>query len=62
MILTGLGVLVVLGSWWALPSYGLAGLLLVARTALEDRVLRAELAGYADYARRVRWRLAPGIW
>jgi hypothetical protein len=25
-------------------------------------VLQAELPGYADYARRVRWRLVPGIW
>jgi len=28
----------------------------------EDRVLQTELPGYADYARRVRWRLVPGIW
>jgi len=28
----------------------------------EDRVLQAELPGYGDYARRVRWRLLPGIW
>jgi protein-S-isoprenylcysteine O-methyltransferase Ste14 len=32
------------------------------RTALEDRMLRRELAGYEDYARRVRWKLLPGIW
>jgi len=40
----------------------LAGALLVVRTALEDRTLRTALAGYADYAARVRYRLAPGIW
>jgi protein-S-isoprenylcysteine O-methyltransferase Ste14 len=34
----------------------------VLRTALEDRFLQAELAGYQDYARRVRWRLVPGVW
>jgi protein-S-isoprenylcysteine O-methyltransferase Ste14 len=35
---------------------------LLYRVITEDRVLQAELAGYADYARRVRWRLLPGIW
>ena len=40
----------------------LAGALLVVRTALEDRTLRTALAGHADYAARVRYRLAPGIW
>jgi len=35
---------------------------LVVRTALEDRMLRAGLAGYGDYARRVRSRLVPGLW
>jgi protein-S-isoprenylcysteine O-methyltransferase Ste14 len=37
-------------------------ILLVIRTALEDRVLQDELAGYRDYARRVRYRLLPGVW
>ncbi|MBP1603888.1 MAG: isoprenylcysteine carboxyl methyltransferase, partial [Acidobacteria bacterium] len=32
------------------------------RTALEDRVLQGELEGYADYARRVRFRILPGVW
>lgn len=35
---------------------------LVIRTALEDRTLREELPGYQDYARRVRYRLLPGLW
>ncbi len=32
------------------------------RTMVEDRMLRDELAGYADYAAKVRHRLIPGIW
>ena len=32
------------------------------RTFLEDRTLHNELQGYADYARRVKYRLAPPIW
>jgi protein-S-isoprenylcysteine O-methyltransferase Ste14 len=35
---------------------------LVLRTALEDRTLQAELAGYAGYARQTRYRLFPGLW
>ena len=34
----------------------------VLRTVLEDRLLRRGLAGYEEYARRVRWRLVPGLW
>ena len=29
---------------------------------MEDLTLHNELDGYADYARRVRYRLMPGIW
>jgi protein-S-isoprenylcysteine O-methyltransferase Ste14 len=53
---------VFLGSWWALaPALLIAGLMVV-RTALEDRTLQAELSGYAEYARQVRYRLLPGVW
>jgi hypothetical protein len=31
-------------------------------TALEDRTLQEELPGYEEYTRRVRYRLALGIW
>jgi protein-S-isoprenylcysteine O-methyltransferase Ste14 len=37
-------------------------LIFVNRTAVEDRMLQGELAGYADYAVKVRYRLMPGIW
>lgn len=51
-----------LGSWWALLISGTTTILLILRTALEDRTLTKELPGYADYARQVRYRLLPGIW
>lgn len=51
-----------LGSYWTV-LVGLTGaILLVVRTALEDRDLRAGLPGYQDYSQRVRWKLIPGIW
>ncbi|NEJ24979.1 isoprenylcysteine carboxylmethyltransferase family protein [Rhizobium leguminosarum] len=52
-----------LGSWLAAALVALFSLpFLLYRTITEDRILRAELAGYSDYAARVRWRLLPGIW
>lgn len=61
-LLQGLAAPLLLGSLWAFLPAVLANLLMVARTYLEDRDLRAELPGYAEYARRVRFRLAPGLW
>jgi len=53
---------VMLDSLWALVPAVLTVAVLWLRTLLEDRTLAAELAGYADYARRTRYRLIPGIW
>jgi protein-S-isoprenylcysteine O-methyltransferase Ste14 len=53
---------ILLASWWAMIPSGLNAILLVLRTVLEDRTLQAELTGYADYARQVRYRLLPGVW
>jgi protein-S-isoprenylcysteine O-methyltransferase Ste14 len=51
-----------LGSLWGLILALLGVCALVIRTGLEDRTLREELPGYQDYARRVRYRLLPGLW
>ena len=61
-ILFELGISSLFGSWWAILAGAVCALLLILRTALEDRTLQAELPGYADYARQVRCRLLPGIW
>lgn len=53
---------VLLGSSWAWPPAILAAGALVVRTWLEDRTLKDELSGYADYAERVPNRLIPGVW
>jgi protein-S-isoprenylcysteine O-methyltransferase Ste14 len=54
---------IALGSWLA-AAFLIALVLpfLFYRVLNEDRVLRSELNGYAEYARRVRWRLLPGVW
>lgn len=49
-------------SWWTVVPSVLALATIVVRTALEDRTLREELQGYGEYARRVRYRLVPGVW
>ncbi|UWU94263.1 isoprenylcysteine carboxylmethyltransferase family protein [Bradyrhizobium sp. CB1015] len=52
-----------LGSWLAAAVVVIFSLpFLLYRTVTEDRILQIELAGYSDYAARVRWRLIPGIW
>jgi protein-S-isoprenylcysteine O-methyltransferase Ste14 len=56
------GVALALGSWWALFPVGMVVVILLVRTALEDRTLRNELPGYQAYAQRVRYKLIPGIW
>ena len=57
-----LGISTLLASWWAIVASGLCAILLILRTALEDRALQAGLTGYADYTRQVRYRLLPGVW
>lgn len=52
----------VLGSLSGLIPAGAVMALLVVRTGLEDRTLRNELAGYADYAQKTKFRLLPGVW
>jgi len=51
-----------LGAVWAFLPAALTAAVIVLRTALEDRTLQEELAGYCEYAARVRFRLFPGVW
>lgn len=48
-------------AWAFIPTLFTLGLYVI-RTAMEDRFLQAELVGYRDYAKRVGYRLLPGIW
>lgn len=53
---------VALGSLWALIPGAVSAVLMLVRTAFEDRALHGELPGYPAYARQTRYRLLPGIW
>lgn len=57
-----LGLVLALSSVWTLIPAAAALIIAMIRTALEDQTLQAELPGYRDYARRVRYRLFPGIY
>jgi protein-S-isoprenylcysteine O-methyltransferase Ste14 len=56
------GIALALGSLWALIPAIAALVIVVIRTSLEDRFLQEELPGYREYAKRVRYRLFPGIY
>jgi protein-S-isoprenylcysteine O-methyltransferase Ste14 len=56
------GTSLLLGSWWGLVAALVLMVLLGIRIQIEERVLRAGLEGYADYAARVRYRLMPFVW
>jgi protein-S-isoprenylcysteine O-methyltransferase Ste14 len=61
-IFQSIGAPLLLGSAWALLPAVVAIAAISVRTWFEDRMLRAELPGYAEYATAVRRRLVPLIW
>lgn len=61
-LLTYLATPVFLDSYWAFIPAILLSVVLIVRTRLEDATLQEKLEGYRDYAKRVRYRLLPGIW
>jgi protein-S-isoprenylcysteine O-methyltransferase Ste14 len=61
-LLLMIGAPLLLGSVWGL-AWILAFIPLLAARALgEEAMLRQGLEGYDDYARKVRFRLLPGVW
>lgn len=60
-ILVFAGMPLLLGSWWGLLFVPLQVGVLALRTIGEERMLSAELPGYADYRARTRYRLVPGL-
>jgi protein-S-isoprenylcysteine O-methyltransferase Ste14 len=62
LILMNAALALILGSMWALGIATLITILVLWRTALEDRTLRLELPGYEEYTSATRYRLMPGVW
>ena len=51
-----------LGSWWGLFAVLLILPVLIWRLLDEERFLRQNLAGYAEYQTKVQYRLVPFLW
>src|SRR5947209_4901100 len=56
------GIPLALGSYWGLLFVVPGVAVLVFRILDEEKLLIDELAGYREYAQRVRYRLVPNVW
>jgi len=56
-----LGIPLALGSWWGLLAFALGVPALVWRIFDEERLLKRDLPGYAEYAQKAPFRLIPGL-
>ena len=61
-VLMFLSIPLVMGSWYALIPFAFYPLLMVVRILDEEKLLTAELAGYEEYKKKVKYRLIPFIW
>ena len=61
-VLMFLSIPLVMGSWYALIPFAFYPLLMVVRILDEEKLLTAELSGYEEYKRKVKYRLIPFIW
>jgi len=57
-----LSIPLILGSWWALICFAPYIIVIAVRIIGEERVLQAELNGYTEYQKKVRYRLIPFVW
>lgn len=56
-----IGMPLALGSWWGLFAFALGVPVLVWRILDEERLLKRDLPGYAEYMQRMPFRLIPGL-
>ena len=52
----------ILGSFWGLIPFAAYPVLLVVRISGEEKMLTAELSGYAAYKEKVKHKLIPFVW
>lgn len=57
-----LGTPFALASWWGSVAFVLMFVVIVIRLLDEEKLLFANLPGYAEYAARVKYRLIPRAW
>jgi protein-S-isoprenylcysteine O-methyltransferase Ste14 len=56
------GIPIALGSWWSLLLFVPIAATIVWRLLDEEKFLAANLTGYANYLRKVKYRLVPMVW
>ena len=52
----------ILHSWYALIVFAFYPAIIVVRLKEEEELLTRELNGYAEYKKKVKWRIIPYIW
>ena len=52
----------ILGSWYALIPMAFYPVIIIVRLKDEEALLSKELAGYAEYKKKVKYRLIPFVW
>jgi protein-S-isoprenylcysteine O-methyltransferase Ste14 len=53
---------IVLGSWYALIVFAFYPAIIIVRLKDEEDLLTRELPGYAEYKKKVKYRILPFIW
>jgi len=61
MLVSLLAFPLLINSYWAFIPASVSAILLIVRTAMEDRFLTHQLPGYQAYAAKTRWKLIPGV-
>jgi protein-S-isoprenylcysteine O-methyltransferase Ste14 len=61
-VLMFLSIPLVMGSWYALIPFAFYPVLMVVRILDEEKLLSAELSGYDEYKKKVKYRMIPFIW
>ncbi len=61
-ILLFLMIPIILGSWYALIVFAFYPVIIVVRLKDEEDLLTRELPGYAEYKKKVKYRIIPFIW
>jgi protein-S-isoprenylcysteine O-methyltransferase Ste14 len=57
-----LSIPLVLGSWYALMAFAFYPAIIIVRLKDEEELLTRELPGYADYKKKVKYRILPFVW
>ena len=61
-VIQSFGFPLLFGSLWSIIPICLMIILVITRTALEDKTLKNELQGYLEYSNKTRYRIFPYVW